>query len=278
MHIARWLRLLTVTALLLASIGLTMSAPAQSATSASARSATVSPAVHAAPRLAVSMPGPLRSPHTVGPVPSGVRNVLYTENWGGYVDTGTTFNTVTATWTQPRGACDSRQTMDAAFWVGLDGYTSDTVEQTGTLLQCEGVLAIYYAWYEVYPGAMVTYSSTVEPGDSLTATVAYSDGAYTMTLKDSTQGWTDTTTATGTYARSSAEVIVEAPSNLVAILPLASFGSVTFTGASVDGEPLNYSGFTSNQLDMESSGGTLEESTSSLNSAGDSFTGTWDAS
>ena len=270
MRIMRWSKLFAlIVALFLGSTGLAMSVPAQAT--------TVSPVVHSAPRLAVSLPGPLRVPHKAGSVPSGVRNVEYTENWGGYVDTGTTFNTVTSSWTEPRGSCDSRETMDAAFWVGLDGYTSDTVEQTGTLLQCEGVLALYYAWYEVYPGAMVTYSSTVEPGDSLTATVSYSDDAYTMTLTDSTQGWTDTTTVAGTYTNSSAEVIVEAPSNLVAIIPLAEFGSVTFTGASVDGEPLNYSGFTSNQLDIESSGGTLEESTSALNSTGNSFTGTWDA-
>jgi hypothetical protein len=39
----------------------------------------------------------------------------------------------------------------AAFWVGLDGYSSSTVEQTGTDSDCVGKNPSYYAWYEFYP-------------------------------------------------------------------------------------------------------------------------------
>ena len=38
--------------------------------------------------------------------------------------------------------------------------------------------------------------------------------------------------------RSSAEIIVESPSGSSGVLPLADFGSVTFTGCKVDGDTL----------------------------------------
>ncbi len=58
-------------------------------------------------------------------------------NWSGYADTGSGFSTVTGSWTEPSVSCTS-QTSLAAFWAGIDGYSSTSVEQDGTLAECYG--------------------------------------------------------------------------------------------------------------------------------------------
>ena len=93
----------------------------------------------------------------------------------------------------------------------------------------------YYAWYEAYPSASVSISSiTVKPGDAITASVAYNatNKDFVLTLNDTTDSeiFTKTLTVSGA-ARSSAEWVVEAPSSNNGVLPLANFGTVTFTNA-----------------------------------------------
>ncbi|HTX28103.1 MAG TPA: G1 family glutamic endopeptidase [Streptosporangiaceae bacterium] len=157
-------------------------------------------------------------------------------NWSGYAGTTGTFTSVTASWTQPAGTCSSGDQY-AAFWVGLDGYSSSTVEQTGSEVDCIGKTAEYYAWYEAYPKASVDYNEPVKAGDSFTATVSYVSGTeYALTITDTSESWTKTTdvNVSGTK-RSSAEVIAEAPCCTLfgGILPLTDFGTVNFTGATV---------------------------------------------
>ena len=55
----------------------------------------------------------------------------------------------------------------AAFWVGLDGYTSKSVEQLGTDSDCTNVNSpSYYAWYEMYPAASVNHLDHAVPGQA----------------------------------------------------------------------------------------------------------------
>ena len=76
-------------------------------------------------------------------------------NWSGYDDsTEGPFTSVTATWVQPAVKFAGPTLTDTAFWVGLDGDNSDTVEQIGTEGYSEGVVG-YDAWYEMYPAAPV---------------------------------------------------------------------------------------------------------------------------
>jgi hypothetical protein len=65
----------------------------------------------------------------------------------------------------------------------------------------------------MFPNAPVFYDNPVEPGDAMSASVvADGGGAFTLTLADSTQGWTQTTNQTSDTAQlGSAEVIAEAP-------------------------------------------------------------------
>jgi hypothetical protein len=127
----------------------------------------------------------------------------------------------------------------------------------------------------MYPAYPVNYSNTVRPGDHFTATVTYlGSNRYQLVLKNSTEGWTKTTTKTQKgLSRASAEVIAEAPySN--GVLPLADFGKVNFTGSTVNGSALGNTSYDS--IDIVDSSGTTQASTSSL-SGGTAFSITWKA-
>jgi hypothetical protein len=199
-------------------------------------------------------------------------------NWSGYADTNGTFTKVSASWTQPTGTC-SRGDQYSAFWVGIDGYSSDTVEQTGSEVDCIGRTAQYYAWYEMYPGPSENYSNTVEPGDHFNASVTYDGGEnFTLTISDTTQGWTESTEQSlgETPDLSSAEVITEAPccTDSGGILNLTDFGTVSYTSATANGEAIGTSSLDPEQIYIADSEGRAEDSTSSLTS-GEDFSNTW---
>ena len=160
-------------------------------------------------------------------------------NWSGYAVTGSKYTSVSASWTEPSGRCSG--TAYSSFWVGLDGDTSNSVEQTGTDADCSGSTPQYYAWYEMYPKYPVNLKGTVKPGDHLSASVTTDGkGNFVLTIADSTQGWTNTTNAKlRGAALASAEVIAEAPSSRSGVLPLANFGTVNFTSAMANGVAMN---------------------------------------
>ena len=56
-----------------------------------------------------------------------------------------------ASWTEPTPSCSGRTESLAAFWVGIDGYSSDSVEQDGTLIECYRGSTYQYTWWEMYP-------------------------------------------------------------------------------------------------------------------------------
>jgi Peptidase A4 family len=107
----------------------------------------------------------------------------------GYVDTnsaGNTYQETSANWTQPAITCGASATSDA-FWVGIDGYTSPTVEQAGTAATCQSGKATYYSWWEMYPGATQVVGTTVKSGDKITASVTKSGSSkYTLAVTDAT--------------------------------------------------------------------------------------------
>jgi Peptidase A4 family len=197
-------------------------------------------------------------------------------NWSGYDVTGGPFTSVTATWTQPRVRPSGSRFSDVAFWVGLDGDTSGTVEQIGTEGFSEGVVG-YDAWYEMYPNPPVTIGMSIHPGDVLTGTVAWSSPAqFTLALVNHTTGMSFTTTQTMTSppALASAEVIAEAPSSDNGVVPLADFTLCTFTACAFDGQPI--SAFDWTRIDMVSETGVMKDQTLTLGSDGASFAVTTD--
>jgi len=158
-------------------------------------------------------------------------------NWSGAATTGSGFSSVTSTWTEPSVTCNSTNDLMAP-WVGIDGYGSNTVEQTGVATDCSSGHAVYQAWYEMYPKAPVYYSLSSYPvsaGDKFTGTVTRSSSTYTLKLTNSSKGWTKTTTASLSSARNaSAEVIIESPT---AAYP--KFGTVSFSSSSINGSTLS---------------------------------------
>jgi hypothetical protein len=177
-------------------------------------------------------------PHAIGRTLNGTSS-----NWSGWADVGKRYTSTAATWRQPSVHCTLLAPTYSAFWVGLDGVVSGTVEQTGTSADCDALgRAHYYGWYEFFPNFPVNYSNPVVPGDLMQASTTYiGSGRYRLILIDVTRKWSHTVTGSvAGAANKSAEVIAEAPSSGTSgrVLPLANFGSVTFTSATVNGAPL----------------------------------------
>ncbi|HJQ48993.1 MAG TPA: G1 family glutamic endopeptidase [Gaiellaceae bacterium] len=193
-------------------------------------------------------------------------------NWSGYAVTGGRYTQVSSSWTVPSVSCAG--TAYSSFWVGLDGDTSGTVEQTGTDSDCSGSTPQYYAWYEMYPKFPSNFSNPVRPGDKMSASVTTNgSGSFTLTISDGT-AWSRTVTARLKSAKlASAEVIAEAPSSSGGVLPLANFGSVNFSGATANGALLTASTPGIDPITMQS-GSTVKAQPSNFTSAG-SFSVAW---
>jgi hypothetical protein len=180
--------------------------------------------------------------HSASSGASGGVTSTQSVNWSGYADTETTSNTVSqvsGNWTIPAVQClpAPYENQDAflANWVGLDGYV----------------------WYEMYPSATVEEGTAAcindnvdcpQPGDQISASVTVTSAGsgennYQLTLTDHTtpdESFSVTQQcATTTCLDASAEWIVERPAAqppppaTVQILPMAYFGTTSFSSADV---------------------------------------------
>jgi hypothetical protein len=185
-------------------------------------------------------------------------------NWSGYAAAESGSNTVSqvsGNWTVPAVTCLPRpyQNQDAflADWVGVDGFTDQTVEQLGSATQCYEGVKYYYVWYEMYPAGTVEEGTSAcindnvncpQPGDRISASVTVTSAGsgennYKLTLTDHTRPQESFSTtqqcAATTCTDASAEWIVERPAEQppgsapVQILPLADFTRTFFSSASV---------------------------------------------
>lgn len=194
--------------------------------------------------LAPARPAPVRTPHQHRTADIRDRRVdgsFESTNWSGYAVTGSNFTQVTGSWIVPASTCAAGSSAEyAAFWIGIDGWTSNSVEQTGTDSDCSNGTPSYYAWYEFYPQASYYAGNltNLKPGDVMTASVTYNPAKnqFTATITDTTSRATFSTTYNpnrhNTAARTSAEWIAEAPSasagRRVKVLPLADFNVIKF--------------------------------------------------
>lgn len=226
------------------------------------------PAPASEPMISYTGPAPL-----TGHAPL-IGHAVATTNWSGYAARGGAYHGVSAHWTQPHahGGGDHW----AAFWVGLDGWGSNSIEQTGTAADIVGGRPVYFAWYEMAPAYPVHLPNPVGPGDSITASVTVKGGThYSLKIADRTRGWSRTIHKTHSGLRhSSAEAIVEAPVNRItgAVLPLTNFGTVHFTSTKVDGSPIG--AFHPAKLVMVNHRGQNKDEVSSL-SGGANWRATW---
>ncbi|MFC5948142.1 G1 family glutamic endopeptidase [Pseudonocardia lutea] len=168
---------------------------------------------------------------------SGTAPVAYQavtgSNWSGWVAAGAGLSTVSAAWTVPAVRCGA-PTQVVGPWVGLGGIATNSVQQTGLEITCASGKPVYRAWYETAPEPPVYHPDPVAPGDRMTASVRRTATGYTLTVADTTRGWTRTAhTPLHQDDHASAEVVVESPTGA-----FPAFGSLTITGATVDGRPL----------------------------------------
>ena len=247
---------------------------------------------------------------SIGASPASAASVdtqeAVSQNWSGYVAGNNNFSSVSGSWVQPAAKCTSGQSQNySAFWVGLGGASGkQALEQTGTQADCtsDGQTE-YYGWYELVPAAPVKLNLAIRPGDHISAKVNVSGTDVTIVLSDQTTGASVTKSLQmSSPDTSSAEWIAEAPSTCTQDgscqpLPLADFGTVTFTNSSAtaDGHTGSISdpswnaqavqlsneggsaGDVPTQIDYQQSGSAGAQP-SSLSSDGSSFAVSWQAS
>jgi len=168
---------------------------------------------------------------------------LQANNWSGYADVACrtcAIRYVATSFTVPSVNCTkSPDGSFAGIFAGLDGITSQTVEQIGVEAGCSGGTASYAAFYEMFPNPPVSFSG-ISPGDAISLGVYFNSATHhwQLALTDVTTGGTIATAQacpSGSACRnSSAEVIAEAPSSSPStILPLVDFGQLNHVAIAV---------------------------------------------
>lgn len=202
----------------------------------------------------------------------------------GYADDdrkSTTYTAAAGDWIQPAISC-GKEDERVAFAVGIDGITSPTIEEAGTIAQCYDGKATYYTWWEMYPATgMTVVGSTVAAGDHIAASVTVAGTKYTLKVTDSTHPAdsfsTAKTCAAATCKRESAEWVTEAINSQRGFYPLASFKPWAVTSARVTAAKAGtISSFPDDRITMiDSTEQYPLAKPSALNSSGNSFTVAW---
>ncbi|HEX3511094.1 MAG TPA: G1 family glutamic endopeptidase [Solirubrobacteraceae bacterium] len=161
-------------------------------------------------------------------------------NWSGYfASSPQAFTAVQGEWVQPSVVCPKPLAW-TVFWVGLDGWRDNTVEQAGTSALCPENPTEpprYFTWWEMYPTNSIQVAPlAVAPGQGVRASVTYipSTGLYTMTVLNKVTHRHFTQTATCAAGldcqRSTAEWIAERPTLLSTGQPtaLADWGALSY--------------------------------------------------
>jgi hypothetical protein len=223
-------------------------------------------------------------------------------NWSGYaVETSlakpasNVVSDVVGGWFVPAAVASSGSRYSySSAWVGIDGYSDNTVEQIGTEQDWTPRGASYYAWFEMYPNyAYEIVNFPVVPGDVITAQVEYTGTqtvkvrrrsetveTFTLTLTNVTQSVSFSINERIQSAqRQSAEWIMEAPSSYT-VLPLADFGVINFFGceATLNGVTgaIGDTAWQNDPLTMETTTGVPKAVPSALTSGGSAFSVTWE--
>lgn len=220
--------------------------------------------------LMVATPGGAQaaSRHTAGlhhgrPIASIGAN--QSNNWSGYnqgalEQGGKTFHSVAGNWSVPTATPrKSGEAEYSATWIGIGGgcidagctATDGTLIQDGTGQDIDATgHASYYAWWELIPAPSVNLSvsgctpdasCTVGAGDKISSSIdSIANGAWTMSMRNLTRGWTWSMTVSYSSTEGSAEWIEETPvvidnSGKVTVGPMPNLSSVNFDLATTNG-------------------------------------------
>ena len=212
------------------------------------------------------------------------------QNWCGYAvetDFGSPQNyavsSVVGQWTIPGLTASTSANTYSSIWIGMDGYSSGTVEQIGTEQDWTSGSQQNYVWFEMYPkSAYEIVGFPIAPGEKFGAGVSFIGSTFVLSVTNFTQGvyyrvpthYTKSRNA----RRSSAEWIVEAPYS-GGILPLAHFDTVNLAGcsATLNNHPgaISDSAWQHDSITMETSSGATKAQPSGLSSDGSGFSVTW---
>ena len=195
------------------------------------------------------------------------------ENWAGYAAQGSGFSEVSGSWVIPTVQPGKTLATDAA-WVGIGGVSSQDLIQSGTQEITINGQTQYQAWTEVLPAVSKPLNINVHPGDSITVDIAEtSANKWRITFANVTSGQTATKDLNYVSSHSSAEWIEEAPSDSNGVLPLANFGSITFSNASTlhKGQQQNIAAAKAKPISLVDENGVALASTSAVSSDGSGF-------
>lgn len=205
-------------------------------------------------------------------------------NWSGYaVETNLTnpqsnaVSDVKGTWVVPMVNCVGVTTNTySAAWVGIDGYSDNSVEQLGTEHNCINGQPVYSSWYEMYPKPSFNARLAIKPGDVISAEVKYVNGKFLLTMVNTTIGKSFSASQKSNAQRQSAEWVMEAPWS-GGILPLANFGIISFTNAqaTINNTVGSISAFANDPISMTNNGGGTKALVSGLGTGGNNFSITW---
>jgi hypothetical protein len=184
-------------------------------------------------------------------------------NWSGYdqgalEQGGKTFTSISGAWTVPTASARKAGEAEySATWIGIGGgcidagcmTTDSTLIQDGTGQDVDASgHASYYAWWEIIPAPSVNLSGcspdatcTVSAGDQVTSTIATPGaGLWTMSMSDTTRGWTWSMSVGYSSTEGSAEWIEETPvvidnSGKVTIGPMPDLSGAHFDLSTANG-------------------------------------------
>ncbi len=181
---------------------------------------------------------------------------------------------VTGTWIVPNisGTNDSF----SAAWIGIGGQYDESLIQTGTEQSILNNTASYFAWYELLPNDSIYLNMTVNPGDTMSASITLQNSAtntWLIVLKNLSNGQTYQKSFQYASTRSSAEWVVERPTVNNVQYPLADFGTITFTAcsATIGGRTGSITGFPHSMVNMRGRMGNDLVSAGALSQDGFSF-------
>jgi hypothetical protein len=161
---------------------------------------------------------------------------VHSANWSGYAVRSTqhAISGVSGTFVVPH--VPSNDFGIAATWAGVGGFKTHDLVQAGTLEEGRFYGRQYFAWYELLPAGLTRlhgcsgdYRCTVTPGNHISVNV-HQVSSRTWSISVTDQGhWSWSRQFHYNSSRSSADWILEAPSNgFGQTYPLAHVGTVHF--------------------------------------------------
>lgn len=160
------------------------------------------------------------------------QNQQESRNWSGYAASHGTFTGVQATWKVAPNNAPNNYGIDAT-WVGIGGVDTNDLIQSGTQQTVDRSGNVSYeAFYETLPDISQPVDISINPGDSISASVTeQKNNNWQILIRNNTTGQSVSVHKNYHSSLSSADWIEEAPSGMRRILPLDNFGTVEFQNA-----------------------------------------------